>query len=85
MAFGPLPEPVLSFVEPFAKAFNMGVDACFEGDRRKALTALRMDPVCSHLTAVQVLEMGNRLLAAHEPYIKFFSRKANLKLEKPKS
>jgi alpha-galactosidase len=71
IAFGPLPEPVLSFVEPFARAFNMGVDACFEGDRGKALTALRMDPVCSHLTVDQVLEMGNRLLAAHGPFIKF--------------
>ncbi len=70
IAFGPLPEPVLSFVEPFARGFNAGVEACFEGDRRKALTALRMDPLCSHLTADQVLEMGNRLLAAHKPFIK---------------
>ena len=69
IAFGPLPEPILSFVEPFARAFNVGVDACFEGDRRKALTALRMDPLCSHLTADQVLEMGNRLLVAHKPFI----------------
>jgi alpha-galactosidase len=70
IAFGPLPEPILSFIEPFARAFNAGVDACFEGNREKALMALRMDPLCSHLTADQVLEMGNRLLAAHKPFIK---------------
>lgn len=70
IAFGPLPEPILSFVEPFARAFNEGVDACFEGDRRKALTALRMDPLCSHLTSDQVFEMGDRLLLAHKPFIK---------------
>jgi len=72
IAFGALPEPILSFVEPYARMFNLGVDACFEGDRRKALTALRMDPVCSHLTADRVQEMGSRLLAAHKPFIKMF-------------
>ena len=72
IAFGPLPEPVLSFVEPYARTFNLGVDACFEGNRDKALMALRLDPVCSHLTADQVREMGNRLLAAHAPFIQMF-------------
>jgi alpha-galactosidase/6-phospho-beta-glucosidase family protein len=70
IAFGPLPEPILSFVEPFARSFNLSVEACFEGDLRKALTALRMDPVCSHLNAVQVRDLGSRLLAAHQPFIK---------------
>ncbi len=70
IAFGPLPEPILSFVEPFARSFNLSVESCFEGDLRKALTALRMDPVCSHLNAVQVRDLGSRLLAAHKPFIK---------------
>ena len=70
ITFGPLPEPILGFVDPFARAFNTAVDACFAGSRDQALMALRMDPVCSHLTAVQVRELGTRLLAAHKPYIR---------------
>ena len=71
IAFGPLPEPIQGFVEPYARVFDLGVDACFSMDRELALHALRLDPVCSHLNADEVVEMGNRLLRAHRKYVEF--------------
>lgn len=69
IAFGALPDPIAGWIAPHAKAFNLLVDACFRNDRREALNALRLDPVCSHLTTDRVIEMGNRLLAANERFI----------------
>lgn len=67
--FGALPEPVLGLVEPCARVFNLGVEACFRGDKELALQALRLDPVCSHLTWPQVRQLGERLLSAHRGYL----------------
>jgi len=72
IAFGPLPEPVVSLVEPCARVFDMGVDACLRGDRTMALQALRLDPVCAHLNPRQVEALGNQLLAAHAPFVTQF-------------
>jgi len=70
--FGPLPEPVLGLIEPWSKSFTMTIDACFQKNKMIALQALRLDPLCSHLTADQVMELGNRLLGAHKRFIKVF-------------
>jgi alpha-galactosidase len=72
IAFGPLPEPVRSFVEPYARTFDMAVEACFRGDRTMALRALLLDPVCAHLNPRQVEALGSRLLAAHAPFVTQF-------------
>ncbi len=72
IAFGPLPEPVRSFVEPYARGFDLAVEACFRGDRNQALQALQLDPVCAHLSPRRVRELGERLLAAHAPFITQF-------------
>ena len=72
ITFGPLPQPVLGLVEPYAHAFDLGVEACFCKDRKKALQALRLDPVCSHLNTDEVNEMGTRLLNAHSEFIDIF-------------
>jgi len=69
IAFGALPEVISGFVDPWAASFDLAVDACFECDRVKALQALRLDPVCSHLSTDQVNEMGGRLLKAHRKFI----------------
>lgn len=69
IAFGPLPKKVAGFVAPYARVFDLGVEACFRGDRALALHALRLDPVTSHLNGVQVREMGERLLAAHRRFL----------------
>ena len=72
VAFGELPEIVAGFVEPYCRVFGMTVDACFAGDRRMAVQALRLDPVCSHLNGEQVEEMADRLLKAHKKFITAF-------------
>ncbi|MEO6847447.1 MAG: hypothetical protein ABI443_07915 [Chthoniobacterales bacterium] len=72
LCFGELPQSVLSFVQPYAEMFEMTVDACMEGDRVKALQALRHDPVCANLTTREVLDMGNQLLDAHKDWIDCF-------------
>jgi len=72
IAFGTLPETVLGFAEPYARVFDLGVEACFTGDRRLALQALRMDPLCSHLNTDDVNDMGACLLKAHAPFITMF-------------
>lgn len=72
ITFGALPEPVLGFIEPYARVFDLGVEAGFTGDRQLALQALRLDPVCSHLNTEQVYEMGKRLLEAHARFITMF-------------
>ena len=69
---GALPEPAASFCEPYARLFGMTVDACLNKDKKMALQALRLDPVCSHLHTEQVNEMGERLLRAHKRFIKVF-------------
>jgi len=72
VAFGPLPEPILGFVEPYARVFTMTLEAMMRKDRRMALAALRLDPLCSHLNTEQVNELGGKLLAAHRKFISVF-------------
>jgi len=72
VTFGELPPVVHGFIEPYAHVFPMLVDACFRNDRKLALQALRLDPVCSHLNGRQVVEMGECLLAAHRKFIRVF-------------
>ena len=72
IAFGALPPMVQAFIEPYAHVFPMVVEACFRKDRRLALQALRLDPVCARLTGKQVERMGGQLLAAHRRFITVF-------------
>ena len=71
--FGTLPEVVAGMIEPCARVFLMGVRACFNRDRKLAMQALRLDPVCSHLNADEVTAMGERLLGAHRRFIRCLS------------
>jgi alpha-galactosidase/6-phospho-beta-glucosidase family protein len=72
ICYGGLTQSVLPWVQSYTSVFKMTVDACLEGDRRKALQALRHDPVCGRLTTPKVLAMGNELLEAHRPWIDCF-------------
>lgn len=72
LTFGSLPPAVHAMVAPYAASFSRVVNACFDRDRRGALAALRMDPVCAHLTGDQIDQLGSRLLKAHAPYITAF-------------
>ena len=48
------------------------VDACFAGDKKMALQALRMDPVCAKLNVEEVETLGEKLLGAHREFIRCF-------------
>jgi alpha-galactosidase len=72
LAFGALPRLVQGFIEPYAHVFPMVVDACFRKDKKLALQALRLDPVCAHLNGRQVVDLGERLLGAHRKFITAF-------------
>ena len=69
LTFGALPPVVAGLVEPFCRSFDLCAEACFRGDRQMALQALRLDPVCAHLTGAQVQELGRRLLHAHRAFV----------------
>lgn len=68
VCFGDLPQPVLGLVEPHAHVEATVVRACLERDRDLAFAALRLDPLCAHLTGDRVREMGARLLGAHRKF-----------------
>ncbi len=70
--FGALPRVAQGLIEPYAHVFPMVVDACFQKNRKLALQALRLDPVCARLNGSQVNDLGNRLIAAHRKYITAF-------------
>jgi len=72
LSFGALPGIVAGFCQPYANVFNMTVNACMEKNKDMALQALRLDPVCAHLTWTQVKQMGEKLLNAHKKYISIF-------------
>lgn len=65
LAQPPLPQVVAGLLEPYARVFTMTVEACEWLDKKMALQALRLDPVCSHLDTSRVMDMGNELLSAH--------------------
>ncbi len=72
ITFGPLPDVIQAMCQPWAKAFAMVVDACFNKDKQLAMQALHVDPLCSHLTGAQIGEMGEKLLEAHKQFITAF-------------
>jgi alpha-galactosidase/6-phospho-beta-glucosidase family protein len=72
LTFGSLPRVVHGLIEPYSHVFPMVVDACFQRDRKLALQALRLDPVCARLNGQQVIELGEKLLAAHKQFITAF-------------
>lgn len=69
LCHGPLPQQILGLVEPFARFYDQCVNACLGQNRELALNALRLDPVCSHLSWTRVQELGERLLQAHQAYL----------------
>lgn len=72
LAFGKLPEMVRALVEPWCTIFRTQVDACFARDREMAFQALRLDPLCAHLSTPRVRELGERLLKVHRRHITAF-------------
>jgi hypothetical protein len=74
LTVGDLPEPVRTWVEVHTRAQGLTVGAGIEGDLEKALAALTLDPLVSHLTPPQVREMGIKMLKANAQYLRQFER-----------
>ena len=72
IAVGGLPEPVRTWVERFVRVEDLAVEAAMQGDLNKALKALALDPVVSHLTFGEIEELGLRLLRANAQYLPQF-------------
>lgn len=70
--FGELPEQIASMIEPWTNTFTKTVDACFQNDKKLAIEALRLDPLCSALTFREVNELAEALLNAHKRFIPMF-------------
>jgi alpha-galactosidase len=67
---GTFPEPVAELLRRETTAAQLCVDAAVEGDRRKALQCLLLDPVITDIeTAGQVLEV---YLAEYKEYLPQF-------------
>lgn len=73
LQFGDLPPVPHALISPYAVLFPLVIDACFKRDRKMAIQALRLDPVCSHLSGEQIEQLGSKLLGAHAKYITAFS------------
>ena len=69
---GCLPEPVRTWVERHVRVQDLTVEAGITGDLEKALRALALDPLVSHLELAEVREMGTRLLKANARYLPQF-------------
>lgn len=76
VCFGNLPDAVLPLVEAPAQMYRQLVDACLEGNKEKALQALRFDPACANLATPDVCTLGNTLIEKHKKWIDFFDAPA---------
>jgi len=72
ITYGELAPVTAGLIQPTAAMYQMVVDACFAGDRKLALQALRLDPLCSHLNWEQVQKLGDKLMGVHRKFIKSF-------------
>ena len=72
---GPLPEPMRTWVERYARVQDLTVEAALAGDLNRALKALTLDPLVSHLTIGEVEELGLALLRANARLLPQFAGK----------
>jgi alpha-galactosidase len=72
LAMGHLPDTVQPLVEIHCRIQLMTLKAALEGDRDLALQALRLDPLCSHLSAEEVNAMGGELMDATAKWLPQF-------------
>lgn len=72
LSAGSLPEKVLAVTMPHALTQRLTCEAAVEGDRTKALDALALDPLCSHLPLKRICEMGEKLMRATRDFLPQF-------------
>lgn len=72
LAIGKLPEKILPLVEIHCRIQLMTMRAALDGDRKLAIEALSIDPLCSHLSKGEVIRMGEELMAATSEWLPQF-------------
>jgi alpha-galactosidase len=73
VASGPLPPLLERLVSPHCQYQLMVLEAALKGDRKLALEALMVDPLCAHLSPSQVHAMGLELMEATRDWLPQFS------------
>jgi alpha-galactosidase len=73
IATGSLPPVLQQLVAPHCQVQLMVLEAALKGDRKLALEALMIDPLCAHLSPRQVRAMGMELMAATKGWLPQFS------------
>lgn len=72
VAAGPLPRVLQQITQPHCEVQMMILEAGRAGDRKLAIEALALDPLCAHLPFSAVRSMGEELLAATAKYLPQF-------------
>lgn len=72
LAMGTLPVAVRQATEVHCHVQMMTLEASVTGNRKLALQALELDPLCAHLSPSQIARMGGELLEATAAYLPQF-------------
>lgn len=72
MCIGSVPEKLKVLMEPHCHVQKMTLEAALTGNRKLALEALMMDPLCSVLPPSDIRRMGEELLTATSEYLPQF-------------
>jgi alpha-galactosidase/6-phospho-beta-glucosidase family protein len=72
IAIGPLPELLRGVTEVHCHVQKMTLEAALSGNRKLALEALMLDPLCAKLAPSQIRKMGLDLMEATREYLPQF-------------
>lgn len=72
IAVGPLPEILRQISEIHCQIQKMTLEAALSGNRKLAMEALLLDPLCSHLSPTKIREMGTELMSATADFLPQF-------------
>ncbi|MCX6960650.1 MAG: hypothetical protein NTW91_10320 [Verrucomicrobia bacterium] len=71
-AIGRLPAAVAALCEVHCQVQIMTLEAAMNGNRKLAIEALTLDPLCAHLGLSEIRQMADELLAANRDYLPQF-------------
>lgn len=72
IAIGPMPEILRGLTDVHCRVQKMALEAALTGDRKLAMEALMLDPLCAKLAPSDVRKMGFELMQATREYLPQF-------------
>ena len=75
IGIGPLPEPLRGLTEVHCQIQKMTLQAALTGNKKLALEALMLDPLCAKLAPSQIRKLGLDLLEATKDYLPQFRKR----------